>query len=277
MTTTITAPAVKTPPASAPARFRFPEPPEREIDEAMTNHRQMTYTGQCHHLVQYLGNEATTLVTADLWIARGPRPGTTGLRRPDLLVAFDVDPQAYHATRGYLITEQGKPPDFVLEVASPSTAKVDVEEKPADYAGLGILEYWRFDETGDSHGVRLAGDRLVNGQYEPIPIEELPDGSLQGYSPVLNVYLRWEPVQGEQGMLGWYDPETGQHIPTLLAEREGRLQEREGRLRAEARMEQEQAARIQAEAYSEQADARADSAEARNRELEAELRRLRGG
>ncbi len=285
-TTANTAIAVKTPPppSPAPARFRFPDPPEREIDESMTNHRQMTYTGHCHHLARYLGNEATTLVTADRWIARGPRPGTTGLRLPDLLVAFDVDPQAYHATRGYLITEQGKPPDFVLEIASPSTGKVDVEEKPADYAGLGILEYWRFDETGDSHGVRLAGDRLVNGRYAPIPIEELLDGSLQGYSPVLNVYLRWERVQGEQGMLGWYDPETGQHIPTLLDEREARL-------RAEARAEQEQAGRLQAEARSEQAEARSEQeqaraeqergarlqAEARNRELEGELRRLRGG
>ncbi len=264
-TTANTAIAVKTPPppSPAPARFRFPDPPEREIDEAMTNHRQMTYTGHCHHLARYLGNEATTLVTADRWIARGPRPGTTGLRLPDLLVAFDVDPQAYHATRGYLITEQGKPPDFVLEIASPSTAKVDVEEKPADYAGLGILEYWRFDETGDSHGVRLAGDRLVDGGYEPIPIEELPDGSLQGYSPVLNVYLRWEPVQGEQGMLGWYDPETGQHIPTFDERQEAFLREREDRLRAEARAEQERAARLQAEAQV--------------RELQEQLRQQGGG
>ncbi len=274
MTTTIANPstpiAVKTPPPPAPEPFRFPEPPDREIDESMTNQRQLTYTGHCHHLVRYLGNEETTLVTTDLWIARGPRPGTSGLRRPDLLVAFDVDPQAYHSTRGYLISEQGKPPDFVLEVASPSTAKVDVEEKPADYAGLGILEYWRFDETGDSHGVRLAGDRLVNGRYEPIPIVELPDGSLQGYSPVLNVYLRWEPVQGEQGMLGWYDPETGQHIPTFDERQEAFLREREDRLRAEARTEQ-------AEARAEQErDARLQ-AEAQVREMQEELRRLRGG
>ena len=38
------------------------------------------------------------------------------------------------------------------------------------YAALGIPEYWRFDETGNYHGVRLAGDRLVNGQYQPIDI-----------------------------------------------------------------------------------------------------------
>ena len=36
-------------------------------------------------------------------------------------------------------------------------------EKRAAYAGLGIPEYWRFDETGDFHGTRLAGDRLETG------------------------------------------------------------------------------------------------------------------
>ena len=248
--------AAKAPPAPplAPGRFRFPDPPQREPDE-MTNYIQLHQTGNSYHLIQYLGNPDTTLVTADFWLAQGPRPGTTGLRRPDLLIAFDVNPAAYKATRGYLITEQGKPPDFVMEVASESTASVDVVQKRAEYAALGIPEYWRVDETGEFHGERLAGDRLVDGKYEPIPIAELPDGSLQGYSAVLNLYLRWERVQGDEGLLGWYDPDTGQHIPTLIDEREARLQEREARLRAEAR---------------------ADSAEARNRELEAELRRLRG-
>ncbi len=266
--TTATIAAAKTPPPPtsapppAPVRFRFPEPPQREPDE-MTNYIQLHQTGSSYHLIQYLGNPDTTLVTADFWLAYGPRPGTTGLRRPDLLIAFDVNPAAYKATGGYLITEQGKPPDFVMEVASVSTASVDVLQKRVEYAALGIPEYWRFDETGAFHRTKLAGDRLVGDHYEPIPIEELPDGSLQGYSAVLNLYLRWERVQGEQGLLGWYDPETGQHIPTLLDEREARLQ-------AEARAEQERAARLESEA-------RTEEAEARNRELEAELRQLRNG
>ena len=247
---TITPIAVKTPPASAPARFQFPDPPEREIDEAMTNYQYVHLVGSPLHLSRHLGNRDTTLVGADFWLARGPRPGTLGLRCPDLLIAFDVDPAAYFATGGYLISEQGKPPDFVLEVASKSTARVDVDQKPADYAALGIPEYWRFDETGEFHHTRLAGDRLVGDHYEPILIEELPDGSLQGYSAVLNLYLR-----AEHGGLGWYDPETGQHIPTFDNERN---------------------ARLQAESRTEQAEARADSAEARVRELEEENRRLRG-
>ena len=37
------------------------------------------------------------------------------MRYPDLLVAFGVDPAAYKASNAYVISEQGKPPDFVLE------------------------------------------------------------------------------------------------------------------------------------------------------------------
>ena len=103
---------------------------------------------------------------------------------------------------------------------------------------LGISEYWRFDETGDFHGTRLAGDRLAEGRYEPIAIEELEEGILQGYSAVLGLLIRWE-----RGQLRWHEPETGEHIPTFeqerearLAEQEGRLAEREGRLAAEARV-----------------------------------------
>ena len=107
-------------------------------------------------------------------------------------------------------------------------------------------------------GNRLAGDRLVDGVYEPIAIEELPDGVLQGYSAELNLYLRWE-----QGQLRLHDPATGQHIATFESER-ARADN------AESQVRQEEEARVQAEA-------RAESAEAHIRELEAENRRLRGG
>ena len=67
----------------------------------------------------------------------------------------------------------------MLEVASESTADVDLNEKREDYAALGIGEYWRCDETGDYHGARLAGERLADGEYVAIDIEELPDESSQ--------------------------------------------------------------------------------------------------
>ena len=156
----------------------------------------------------------------------------TGIRYPDMMIAFDADPEAYDRSNGYIISEQGKPPDFVLEIGSPSTGRVDVEEKRDDYAALGIPEYWRFDETGRSHGARLAGDRLEGGVYRPIAIEALEEDILQGRSAVLHLDLRWE-----HGQLKWHDPETGRHIATYddqAARAEGAEARAEG---AEARAE----------------------------------------
>ena len=195
-------------------RFRLPDPPEREPDE-VTSYDHLHEKGNAHHLAMHFGAPDTTLVSADRWITADPSSFRTLARYPDLFIAFGVDPVAYKNSNGYIISEQGKPPDFVLEIASPSTAAVDVGGKREDYAALGIPEYWRFDETGELHGARLAGDRLVDGVYVPIDLEELPDGSLQGYSAVLNLNLRWE-----NGQLGWYDPTTGRHISTFENERD---------------------------------------------------------
>ena len=220
-------------------RFRLPDPPEREPDE-VTSYDYVYEDGMTACLKWHFGHPESTLVKADKWIAAyvGYRP----LRRPDLLVAFNVDPELYREQNGYIISDQGKPPDFVLEVASPSTAEVDTVQKRQEYAALGIREYWRFDHTGESHGTRLAGDRLVGDHYEPIAIVEIAPGMLQGESEALGLWLRWE-----DGELGWYDPATGEHIPTFDSTQAELAAEREARQASETRV----------------------------RELEAELRRLR--
>lgn len=214
-------------------RFQLPEPPERHPDE-VTSYRYVHLTGNPHFLVQHFGEPETTIVGAEWYVVaeRGSRPR----RVPDLLIAFDVDPQLYDEQNGYVISDQGKAPDFILEVASPSTARVDTVDKREDYAAFGVREYWRFDHTGESHGTRLAGDRLVGERYEPIAVAEFEPDVLQGESEALGLWLRWD-----HGQLDWIDPATGRHIPTFDEERAGRL-----------------------------------AAEARVRELEAELRRLEG-
>ena len=57
-------------------------------------------------------------------------------------------------------------------------------------ANLGIPEYWRFDETWDYHGAKLAGDQLVGGRYTPIPVVLGPGGVWRGYSRVLGLEQR---------------------------------------------------------------------------------------
>ena len=253
---------VKTPKAGG--HFRFPDPPEIPEDK-MTSFNQLTPNGTAHHLVQHLGNPDTTLVAGEHYLSLVPTRDMTGVRYPDLLVAFGVDPAAYYRSNAYVISEQGKPPDFVLEIVSPSSRRADRVDKREDYAALGIPEYWRFDEAARRRENRLAGDRLVDGVYEPIAIEELPDGVLQGYSAELNLYLRWE-----QGQLRLHDPATGQHIATFESER---VRADSERTRADSERAQAERERVRAES----AEARAENAEARIRALEAENQRLRGG
>ena len=223
--------------------FRFPDPPEIP-DEKMTAFDHLSINGNAHSLAEHLGNRETTLVAGEHYLSLRFTRSLAGVRYPDLLVAFGVDPAAYYRSNAYIISEQGKPPDFVLEIASRSTGREDVRDKPADYASLGIQEYWRFDETGEFHRTRLAGDRLVEGRYEPIPIENVEEGVFQGYSAALNLIIRWENSQ-----LRWHDPATGEHIPTFERERGGRIA----------------------------AEAERDAARARIRELEAELKRRESG
>ena len=128
------------------SRFRLPDPPPREPDE-MTAFDHVYKQGNNRYLAIHLGNQDTTLVVADRWIIAHPDADRSRARRPDLLTAFNVDPAAYHASNGYIVSEQGKPPDFVLEVASESTGATDTGAKRQDYAALGISEYWRFDEN----------------------------------------------------------------------------------------------------------------------------------
>ena len=240
--TSAKAPAAKPKP---PGWLRFPDPPEIP-DEKMTAFDHLTINGNAYLLAQHLGNPETTLVAGDHYLSLRFTRTLAGVRYPDLLVAFGVDPAAYRDTNAYVIDEQGKPPDFVLEIVSPSTRRVDQGAKREEYAALGIPEYWRFDQASGRNRVRLAGDRLEGEEYRPIAVEEPEEGVVQGYSGVLDLYLRWE-----RGQLSWIDPATSRPIATLASER--------------ARADSERAARLAAESRAERSEARAQELEERLR------------
>ena len=84
-----------------------------------------------------------------------------------MIIAFDVNVAEIIDRRGYSIEEQGKAPEFVLEIASPTTGRQDEEGKRAGYRDYGVGEYWRFDPSGgEYHRQSLAGE----GAYQPIAI-----------------------------------------------------------------------------------------------------------
>ena len=158
------------------------------------------------------------------------RPGQL---RPDCVVAFGVDPNAIERRNGYVINEVGKPPDLVLEVGSPSTGVADYTTKRDGYAGYGVPEYWRFDPSGgQNHDRPLAGDALVEGSYEPLPMNYESDGTVWGHSAVLGLDLYWQ-----DGRLRFYDPATGEFLLDYFEVKSELNDERAMRLSAEVRAE----------------------------------------
>ena len=109
------------------------------------------------------------------------------------VVTFGVNPEGIIARNGYVISEVGKPPDFVLEIATEITGRNDCTHKRNQYEKLGVREYWRFDHTGgEYHDAPLAGDTLVDGRYERLPIHEEADGMLWGHSAMLGLDVCWD-------------------------------------------------------------------------------------
>ena len=173
---------------------------------------------------------------------------------PDCAVAFDVDAPYIRQRDGYVIWEMGKPPDFVLEVASPTTADEDTGHKRAIYEQrMAVPEYWRFDRSGGRlYGQALAGDQLVNGVYQPIEITTEPDGVVWGYSEMLGLslcyvpdYMPEEDFTDDLGMLLFFDRETGQYLMTGMEEHiayeesQAQLEAAQAQLEAERRSHQE--------------------------------------
>ena len=101
-------------------------------------------------LAIHMGNPETTLVHGEVPVALTLDPWGA-YRIPDLIVVPDCDVALVEEQGGYAIDRQGEAPDFVLEVASRSTAETDYTDKRADYERFGIGEYWRFDPSGGEY------------------------------------------------------------------------------------------------------------------------------
>ena len=226
-------------------------------------------------LVYYDESNPNRALAPDVFVTRGMAPGFRS---------------------SYRIWEERQAPEFVLEVASPSTATNDATKKKDLYARWGVREYWLYDPRGGLHEPRLQGFVLVESKYRRLPDRELASGGLAVSSWLLGLELRLE-----EGQLRLWDVETERYLATPDEDREGRevaegrAEAAEERAEAEAAArraaenrattaeDQAQAARAQAQAAESQAQAaraqaqaaesRAQAAEARLAELEAALQK----
>ena len=236
---------------------KFPDFPPRDD---LQNTLHLYDDGHQAILRRYFGATETTIIFSEVPVRWTPSQ-RSGHRIPDFMIAFNVDRLMVAEQNGYSIQDQGKPPDFVLEVASLTTRNRDLTDKRRDYANFGVPEYWRFDATGGRlYDAPLAGDRLHDGEYQPVEIREIEPDHLHGHSNILNLDACWH-----QGKLRWFDPSSGEHLLMVDEELDARIAERQARIAEQQARIAEQQARI-AEQQARIA------AEARVRELEEQLR-----
>ena len=155
--------------------------------------------------------------TLKVWFAADPNVYVSG----DLLLFYEEGNKYKHVApdvfvvRGvrklpprlyYLLWEEGKAPDFIIEVTSKTTSNVDRRKKRVLYRDvLKVPEYFLFDPFEEYLKPSMQGYRLVEGEYEPIaPVAgRLP-------SVMLGLHLERDGTQ-----LRLFDPAAGQRLATL--------------------------------------------------------------
>ena len=180
-----------------------------------------------------------TLVASQMFIYYEPGNPRVSVS-PDVYVIPNVGSDL---RRSYFLWLEHEVPAFAMEVTSPSTHRRDREFKRDLYESWGVLEYWQYDPYGIYLTPLLQGHRLVDGRYQPIPVEVAPDGSLCiGYSEFLKLELR-----ARREWFRFRDPMTGRLISNRQeSEREWRVAEHR-RLEAESALDRERAARRELE------------------------------
>lgn len=173
---------------------------------------------------------------------------------PDVFVVLDHD---LGGRPSYKLWEQGKPPDFALEVISPSSELRNRRDKKELYARIGVREYFVFQPDERRSGPRLEGYRLDGGAYRKLGGDRMLPGAVR--SRVLGVSFR-----PEGAFLRVRDQPSGKDYPWLAEWRQELEAEAAARGSAEARADREQA-RADREATARR------SAEARLAALEARL------
>jgi Uma2 family endonuclease len=141
---------------------------------------------------------------------------------PDVFVVHDLPPRE---RRNYLVWEEEKGPDLMVELTSKSTRNQDLRTKFQLYRDvLDVSEYVLFDPYEEYLEPSLQGYRLRKGQYVPIRMvgDRLP-------SKVLGLHFGRERMQ-----LRVYEPPTGRKV---LLPREALEQSEVARRAAQAEIE----------------------------------------
>ena len=121
---------------------------------------------------------------------------------PNVMVVKGLEPRNRD---NYLLWEEGRAPNVVIEVTSASTRDEDLDEKFEIYRDVvRVAEYFLFDPRGEYLSPALQGYRLIGTQYVPI---EPALGRLAS----VELGLALEERGGE---LRFFDPAAVRYLPT---------------------------------------------------------------
>ena len=170
-------------------------------------------------------------------------------RGPDFFVVLGVSPRE---RKSWVVWDEEKGPDLIVELLSESTAHIDKTEKKRIYQDrLRVAEYFWYDPWNPED---FAGFTLTDGRYRPL----LPRTVGRIPSPLLGLDLCWwDGSYGgvETRWIRWSTPD-GQLLPTA----------------AEAAIAAAEAARLEADAAKSAAEVERSKAEVA--QSEAELAKL---
>jgi Uma2 family endonuclease len=151
---------------------------------------------------------------------------------PDVFVVRGIPRGESRDRRNYLVWEEGKAPDMIIEITSEWTRDEDLIEKCSIYQDiLRVQEYFLFDPLHDYLIPPLQGLRLASGGYRPI---RRVNGRLP--SKVLGLHLE---VDGD--LLRLYDPAAKQRLLTPPENRESLRRLEAAQMKAERPLKETQA------------------------------------
>jgi Uma2 family endonuclease len=242
--------------ASSSAEIVYPTSDGKPMGETDI-HRSVMFAAIETLKMHYAGQPVYVSGNILLFYRRGNRRRHVS---PDVMVVKGLE---QHDRQNYLLWEEGRAPNTVIEVTSESTRDEDMEDKFELYRDeIGVAEYFLFDPRGEHLHPQLQGYWLTSGRYEPITAVagRLPSGELGLH------------LESHETQLRFYDPASDRWLPTP---QEARLEALAALEQKEAALEQKEAALEQKEADLERKQADLERSETARRQAEAEGERLR--
>ncbi|MDE0105173.1 MAG: Uma2 family endonuclease [Bryobacterales bacterium] len=244
------------PPGQPPEDVHYPDSDGTFLLQNAKHNAELLYAGQA--VEQHLRDAPSTVLTdVAFYFKEGDNKAVLA---PDLSVTLDHE---FTGPKTYKTWVEGRLPDFILEVVSPSSATNDKKLKKGTYELLGIREYFVYDPDAEQPWVAVQGYRLdeETKKYGQA-LKRDKRGAVR--SRALGVSLR-----AEGSRLVVRNTRTGEdYVPT------GKVRKRLERAVAERNAERDRADQLAAERDAERgrADQLAAALEDKDREIQ-ELKR----